>query len=201
MSSREVVGGGTWAFDCLSYAMRLAPKAGGPAIQTTGTCVWVWERQADGRWLIARAIWNSDNPPPSGSSDADVRAIHEVAADYAESCNTGNLPGFMSTCSADIVFLPRDDEAVSGADAVQRYLKQSFFDPFDVHLSFTFDDLELTGDSASAHGPYELRLTPKSGGETIADRGKFLDVFRRESNGAWKFARVMFNRNAPAASI
>jgi hypothetical protein len=52
---------------------------------------------------------------------------------------------------------------------------------------------------STARGPFELRLTPKSGGELVVDRGKFVDLFRRQSDGSWKFARVMFNRNRPAA--
>jgi ketosteroid isomerase-like protein len=195
ITTDEVLGGGLWAFDRFSYTIRLTPREGGSAIQTSGTCLWMWQRQSDGRWKIARALWNSSDPATGTSSDADVLAIRQVADDYTAAINAGDLVAFMSTCTPDIVFLPPDDVAVPGAEAVQRYVKNSFLDPFNVHLSFAFDDLQVTGDSAFGHGPYELRLTPKSGGDVIADGGKFLDVFKRQSGGSWKFARVMFNRN------
>jgi len=78
-------------------------------------------------------------------------------------------------------------------------IKSGFFDPFQVHLSFVFDELNVAGDWAFARGPFELRLTPKPGGEPVVDRGKFIDVFRRQGDGSWRFARVIFNRNRPAA--
>jgi ketosteroid isomerase-like protein len=160
----------------------------------------MWQRQSDGRWKIARALWNSSEPAGDASSGADVQAIRQVADDYAAAINAGDLGAFMSTCTPDIVFLPPDDVAASGAEAVQRYLKNSFLDPFNVHLSFAFDDLQVAGDAAFGHGPYELRLTPKSGGDVIVDRGKFLDAFKRESAASWKFARVMFNRNGSSGA-
>src|SRR5436853_525285 len=109
---------------------------------------------------IARAIWNSDTPLSAPAPSADVRAIERVAADYAAACNAGDLDGFMATCTAGIVFLPPEADAVVGAEAVRGYIKTSFLDPFDVHLSFSFDALTAAGASAFGHGPYELKLTP-----------------------------------------
>jgi uncharacterized protein (TIGR02246 family) len=199
MSSQELLGGGVYAIERIGYAIHLTPRAGGPAIHTTGSCFWTWQRQGDGRWLVARAIWNSDTPLPAANAEADARAIKQVADDYTAACNAADLDGFMATCTDDIVFLPPDDNAVVGADAVAAYIKNGFFDPFQVHLSFVFDELNVAGDWAFARGPFELRLTPKPGGEPVVDRGKFIDVFQRQGDGSWRFARVIFNRNLPPA--
>lgn len=199
MSSQELLGGGLYAVERITYAIQLTPKAGGAPIHTTGSCFWTWQRQGDGQWQVARAIWNSDVPLPAATPDADARAITQLANQYTAACNTGDVAGFIATCADDIVFLPPDDNAVVGADAVAAYIKSGFFDPFEVHLSFVFDELNVTGDWAFARGPFELRLTPKPGGEPVVDRGKFIDVFRRQGDGSWRFARVIFNRNRPAA--
>jgi len=197
MSSHELLGGGLYAVDRITYAIQLTPKAGGAPIHTTGSCFWTWQRQGAGEWQIARAIWNSDIPLPAATADADARAIAQLAEEYRAACNSADVAVFIATCTDDIVFLPPDDHAVVGADAVAAYVKSGFFDPFDVHLSFTFDELHVAGEWAFGRGPFELGLTPKAGGEPVVDRGKFIDVFRRLGDGSWRFARVIFNRNRP----
>ena len=59
----EVVGGGEWALESLSYTIRLTPRGGGEPIEDRGPCFWLWRRTAAGAWKVARAIWNSSVPP------------------------------------------------------------------------------------------------------------------------------------------
>jgi ketosteroid isomerase-like protein len=62
MSSEELHGAGDLAFDRLSYEIQLTPRTGGGANDDQGACVWIWRREPDGAWKVARAIWNSANP-------------------------------------------------------------------------------------------------------------------------------------------
>jgi uncharacterized protein (TIGR02246 family) len=61
----EVRVAGDWAFERGGYRIGLAPKAGGEGFQDLGKYITVYQKQANGAWLVARDIWNSDNPPPS----------------------------------------------------------------------------------------------------------------------------------------
>jgi uncharacterized protein (TIGR02246 family) len=60
----EVQLAGDWAFERGGYRIRLSPKAGVGAMQEAGKYITIYQKQADGAWLTARDIWNSDNPPP-----------------------------------------------------------------------------------------------------------------------------------------
>jgi len=59
----EIVGSGPVAYVRGTYAFTMGPTA---AVQLSDTGKWlaVYERQADGSWLIKRNIWNSDQPLP-----------------------------------------------------------------------------------------------------------------------------------------
>jgi uncharacterized protein (TIGR02246 family) len=56
--------GADWAFERGSYAITLTPKAGGEAILDEGKYITLYHRKTDGAWLMARDIWNSNNPLP-----------------------------------------------------------------------------------------------------------------------------------------
>jgi ketosteroid isomerase-like protein len=44
-----------------AYNITLTPKTGGQSIRDTGKYITIYSRGSDGRWLIARDIWNSNN--------------------------------------------------------------------------------------------------------------------------------------------
>jgi ketosteroid isomerase-like protein len=56
--------GDDWAFERGTYTIALTPKAGGTPIRDTGKYLTIYRRQADHSWLMARDIWNSNNPLP-----------------------------------------------------------------------------------------------------------------------------------------
>ncbi len=63
----QVDGRGDLAFVYGTYSMTVAPE-GAPEIKDAGKYVEIWRKQADGRWLIAVDIFNSDlpaAPPPA----------------------------------------------------------------------------------------------------------------------------------------
>ncbi|MEE9207618.1 MAG: DUF4440 domain-containing protein [Gemmatimonadota bacterium] len=49
-----------------SYDITLEPREDGPVIRDNGKYLVTWLRQADGAWLAAHEIWNTDNPLPEG---------------------------------------------------------------------------------------------------------------------------------------
>jgi uncharacterized protein (TIGR02246 family) len=60
----EVRAAGDWAFERGGYTIRVSPKAGGDGFQDAGKYLTIYQKQADGAWLMARDIWNSNHPAP-----------------------------------------------------------------------------------------------------------------------------------------
>lgn len=72
LASQEIHGGGNLATVRGSYSLTMMPPGATAAIADTGKFVELWVKQADGTWLMALDIWNSDiplpaPPPPAGS--------------------------------------------------------------------------------------------------------------------------------------
>lgn len=59
---RKIIG--EWAFEWGTYDSAAEQVGGGESIEATGKLMRILKRQPDGRWKVARAIWNND-PRPS----------------------------------------------------------------------------------------------------------------------------------------
>jgi len=59
--------GDAWAFERGAYTITLTPTAGGDPVRDRGKYITIYQRQADGSWLVARDIWNSDHHLPGSS--------------------------------------------------------------------------------------------------------------------------------------
>jgi uncharacterized protein (TIGR02246 family) len=65
ITDRELLIGGDYATEVAGFEWTLVPAAGGQQIVDRGSYIQVWHRQADGRWVFSREVWNSTAPPPT----------------------------------------------------------------------------------------------------------------------------------------
>lgn len=95
--------------------------------------------------------------------------------------------------TADARLLAPSAELLTGRDAVAHFW-QAGIEAGVEHIELSCDeiDLEGSGDVAYEIGHYVLRLHPPDGPE-VTDRGRYLLVHRRESDGAWRRAVETFN--------
>ena len=56
-----------WVLDSLT-------RRDGTPIHDEGKGIWIWRRQTDGSWKVARSIWNSDLPRASFSVGSEVES-------------------------------------------------------------------------------------------------------------------------------
>ena len=67
--------------------------------------------------------------------------------------------------------------------------------------TLTLSTVEVTelGDTAYEVGDYTMKMQPP-GADAMSDRGKYLVVWKRQADGAWKLAVDIWNTNLPPAS-
>ena len=194
---------GEMAIDRHRWVLDSMPKRGGRPIHDEGKCVWIWRRQADAGWKVARAIWNSDfshagyiSSLGSDLSD-DLVAINRLLDQFVQAVNDGDPNAWADLMTEDFIFSVPDAPRFIGRDTAVAAAKQAFFDPFVLRLANKFEDVQIFGTQAFAHGIFTLALLPKSGGKMLSAPGKFTNFFRKQSNGAWKYALVIFSYDQP----
>jgi ketosteroid isomerase-like protein len=130
---------------------------------------------------------------PTGLSEADRTAIRQVGETDMKMMNAKDWMGDLALYTEDAIELPPNQAAVQGKAAIQAW--EEAFPPFS---NFQVQSLEIggQGDLAYDRGTYSMTVTPP-GTAPIEDRGKYLTICRKQADGSWKIARVMFNSDLP----
>ncbi len=131
------------------------------------------------------------------SSEADVEAIHGVLNEYVAAVNNGDVDGWLGTFADDAVVFPPYHPQLTGKEAIRSWAVTSLFEPFNIQLSASNQEVQIVEDWAFAHGYYSFTMTPKAGGKVIEDTGKYLNIFKRQPDGSWKYAREIHNSDMP----
>jgi ketosteroid isomerase-like protein len=113
-------------------------------------------------------------------------AVRKVMQDWAFACNNRRLDDLVSTYTADALVLRPNHPAVRGAAAIREF----FFVALDAGLGDVELDplrLDVIGDAAYEAGRCKM-LVPVAVSKRREERGKYLSVLTRKSNGEWAIA-------------
>lgn len=128
---------------------------------------------------------------------ADTRSPSAEIADAREAFIVALRRGDAIAASAaytdDARLLAPSAELLTGRSSITRFWQAGIDAGVDsIELHALDLDIEPGGDTACEIGRYVLRLTPQSGADVV-DRGRYLLVYRRETDGAWRRAAETFN--------
>ena len=104
--------------------------------------------------------------------------------------------------SADnIIFMPPNVGSVKGKEEIGNFL-QGFFDHFTMTELKTMErEVIVSGDWAFERISYQWMLVPEGGTEGNRDQINFIGIWQRQSDGAWREVRAIWNSTKPIASV
>jgi uncharacterized protein (TIGR02246 family) len=113
-------------------------------------------------------------------------AVRRITHEWVLACNTKHLDDMLDLYVADAIVLRSNIPPLRGAAAVREFL----FGALDAGLGEAELDpirVEVVGDLAYEAGRFKA-LVPSATGKRREERGKYLWVCTRQSNGEWKLA-------------
>ncbi len=113
-------------------------------------------------------------------------AVRRLTQEWVLACNTRHLDDLLDLYITDALVLRSNLPPVRGATAVREF----FFSALDAGLGEVEVEpvrVEVVGDMAYEAGRCSA-LVPSATGKRREERGKYLWVFSRQSNGEWKLA-------------
>ena len=104
----------------------------------------------------------------------------------------------MSYYADDASVLMPDAPVASGKDAIRAAIKPIFDDPNDA-ITFQGSRVEVakSGDLAYTQGAYTATVTDPKWKKPVTDKGKYVTVYKKQADGAWKAVADIWNADTP----
>jgi uncharacterized protein (TIGR02246 family) len=132
---------------------------------------------------------------PSANSWLDVQStVRGLTQDFATAFNTGNYDQAAALFAADGLLMPPQRDAVQGQKSIElmlRHLGEAGYQNLRVETM----RVEESGDIAVEIGRYTIAIQ-QANGTTLAERGKFVQTWRRL--GVWLMTANCWNSDLSA---
>jgi uncharacterized protein (TIGR02246 family) len=132
------------------------------------------------------------------NQEPEVKSIRELEHKAREAAKAKDLDRYVSFYADDAVLLWPGASMVTGRAAIREFMRVFFSMP-DFSLSFETAHVEVSraGDFAYTCGTNKVTLVNPNG-EKMKDSGKYLTVYRKQSDGTWKVVADTGNSDLPA---
>ncbi len=135
----------------------------------------------------------------SDTHAADEAAIRAADAATLKAAQVKNVDRVISNYAEDAVWLPPNAPTVQGKASIRAGWSQFLATP-GLNIDWHIEKLDIAHSGDLAYTFYKYQMTMQGpGGKAIADHGKDLAVWKKQSDGSWKMIVDTFNSDLPAA--
>lgn len=125
-----------------------------------------------------------------------VAEVSKMGDEFAASLNAKDVARATALYTEDAVLLPPNGEPMRGLAAIEACWKQLLEQGLSEVKSHSVAS-SCSGDLGFETGEFELTIRVP-GGPVIKDRGKYLNVLKKGSDGRWRTTYDMWNSSTPA---
>ncbi len=149
-------------------------------------------------WIITLILLLSTYGCESGNSTSK-EAIDEARKVIDAAWLSEDADVIVAHFADDVILMPPNVGKIVGKEGNRNFL-QGFFDHFTMTELKTIErEVIVSGDWAIEMGLYEWVITPEGGSEGMGDQVNFIGIWQRQSDGAWREARAIWNSTKPIA--
>jgi len=146
------------------------------------------------------SLSNSSSEKASGTQAVE-QLLRDLDAKWAKAAAAKDVEQTIAFYSDDAIVFPPNATSAATKEAIRNSWKEMLGSP---GLAITWQPTKVQvgkgGEMAWVSGMYELTMNDTSG-QPVNDRGKYLEVWQKQTDGNWKCAADMWNSNlAPSGS-
>jgi uncharacterized protein (TIGR02246 family) len=135
-------------------------------------------------------------------SAADTKAIEQslrdLDAQWSAAAGAKDIEKTVSFYSEDAIVMPPNAPADTTKEAIRKGWQELLASPgLVISWKTTKVEVAKSGDLACLSGTYELTMNDPTG-KPINDRGKYVEVWEKRTDGKWKVAADIWNSDLPA---
>ena len=144
--------------------------------------------------LVASAC----NQTPPDTRAADEGAIRDADTQWSKTAAAGDLEGTVAYYTDDASMLAPNAPIASGKPAVHAVWASLLVPGTSIAWQANKVEVARSSDLAYIQGSYQLTVNdPK--GNPVHDKGKFVEVWKKQADGKWKVVADIFNTDLPEA--
>ncbi|HUO15415.1 MAG TPA: DUF4440 domain-containing protein [Verrucomicrobiae bacterium] len=134
----------------------------------------------------------------AAQQSADEAAIRKADTNWAKAAQTKKVEAWMAFYSEDATVLPPNDQLAQSKSAIRKSINDLLSLP-DLSIAWRPAKVEVaqSADIAYSYGTYKLNFSGPAGNPT-EDRGKYLEIWKKQKDGTWKCAVDTWNSDLPA---
>ncbi len=151
-----------------------------------------------------RRSWRSDEPSwlqavcEGPDQTAGVEAIKALDASWVAAAQTRSPDAWVAFYADDAAVLPPNEPIATTRDAMRKSVSELLTLPgLAIAWKPTKVEVARSGELAYLYGSYEIGWD--EGGKRATDRGKILEVWKKQNDGQWKCVADTWNSDLPVA--
>ncbi len=128
---------------------------------------------------------------------ADENAVRAADAEWSKTAMANDLDGTVSYYSDDASILPPNAPIATGKQAIRAVWATLLSPDTTVSWQVNKADVAQSGELAYVMGTYQITAkNPR--GKPQEDRGKMVEVWKKQPDGKWKTVADIFNSDVPS---
>ncbi len=136
---------------------------------------------------------------PQVDVEAERAAIRDVTAQREQAWNDKDVERVLSFNTEDSSWFPPNAPIATGQEAMRTLFTQIVESPgFALFAETTAVEVSRAGDLAYSPGIYEITVNDPEG-KPVTTVGKWVSVWKKQTDGSWKVVAHIWNPDGPAA--
>jgi len=132
------------------------------------------------------------------ATTTDEAALRKLDDEWSKAAGSRDVDKTISYYSDDAVVMPPNIPTLTGKEPIRTLWKSMLGSPdFSGGWKASKVEVARSGDLAYVSGSYEFNEKDDSG-KPITDKGKYLEVWKKQADGSWKCVADMFSSDLPA---
>lgn len=127
---------------------------------------------------------------------ADESAVKETDEQWSKTAMANDLDGTVAYYSDDASILPPNAPIATGKQAIRAVWASMLNPHVTVSWQVTKADAARSGELAYVTGVYQIAAKDTEG-KAQEDRGKLVEVWKKQADGKWKVVTDIFNSDVP----
>lgn len=124
----------------------------------------------------------------------DVLQVEDILRRIETAENTGNPDDIAEMLAEDAVIMVPSEPVQEGKTACAAFVCDvltGVLEQFNRRIAYVSAEVRVIGDVAFDRGNCSFTISPKSGGETTRETGKYLFLYCRALDRSWKISRAI----------